>query len=96
MLRFYSKPINGSRVTVVGEYSEGVLNLAVACCSSNDNFMKKKGRLIAEGRFNKGLFIDSVPIKDDTSIATFIEQALRVSEEVATNNEVVPGRVYMK
>ena len=93
MLRSYSKPINDVRVTVVGEYSEGVLNMSVACCSKHDNFMKKKGAAIAEGRFNKGMYIRSVEASEET-VRNFLVEAQRVAEEVAVTHEVVSGRTY--
>ena len=45
---------SGVRVTVVGEYSTGILNLAVARCSEKDSFSRKIGREIAIERLNKG------------------------------------------
>ena len=54
MFRFYSNPMQSNRVSVVGQYDNNILSIAVARCSNKDNFIRKKGRMIAEGRLRKG------------------------------------------
>lgn len=47
-----------NRVTVVGEQREnGEFVFAAARCSNKDNFSRKRGRKIAEGRLAKGHII---------------------------------------
>ncbi len=42
------------RITVVGEYHDGLLKFAVARCSLKDRFVRKTGRLIAMERIVNG------------------------------------------
>jgi len=63
MLRFYSKPNNGSRATVVGNHSEGILTLGVSRCGKKDAFDKKKGVTIAESRINGGKHYMKIPME---------------------------------
>jgi hypothetical protein len=62
MFRFYSKD-NGPRVTIVGECSNDVLKIAAARCSRKDNFVRAKGRELAEKRLAEGKIFLSVPMK---------------------------------
>lgn len=75
MYRFYSNPNGNGRVTVVGEQNGNIVTLAAARCSKKDQFVKKKGRAIAEGRLAKG----------GKSIFGTVE----VTEERMTNDEFV-------
>lgn len=88
MYRYYSNPINGHRVTVVGEFKDGVLSLATSCCSKKDQFMRKKGRAIAEGRLAKSKLADKVEM-DSCSIKDFIDLAQATSLSVASTKIVV-------
>lgn len=84
---YYSSPDNdlGARVTVVGEYADGVLNLAVARCSNMDAFVKKTGREIATERLKKGEFVLS--FKSETmSFKRFFGVASAVAYAVAVFN----------
>lgn len=98
MFRFYSKPTETkSRVAVVGVHSDGVLSLAVSRCSSKDNFEKKKGRLIAEGRLNNGLKPDAkkntlyaqVPM-EQCDVKRFLEVAQQTAKTVDESKIVTP------
>lgn len=63
MFRFYSTSQQGKpRITVVATYdtTEKRLNIAVAKCSAKDQFIKAKGRMIAEGRLAKGKTYESL------------------------------------
>jgi len=89
MYRFYSNPQEGTeRVSVVGEHSEGVLKIAVSKCSKKDNFYRKKGRAIAEGRLNKGKLFTTINATS-MNVKTFVEIAKKVSAEVITTRVVV-------
>ena len=87
MYRFYSKPTSGTRVTVVGEHKDGMLNLATAVCSRKDNFVKRKGRAIAEGRFSKGKYTKSIPMNKCDG-KEFVKQASVISEEVSVTKQI--------
>jgi hypothetical protein len=86
MFRFYSNAGSG-RVSVVAEHSEGMLKIAVARCSHKDNFIRRKGRAIAEGRLEKGKLYSSIPMKE-CDIQTFIHHAKMVAEEVQQTKRV--------
>ena len=56
MYVFHSKPLpSGKRVTLAANYNEenSSLNIATSRCSPKDQFSKKLGRIIAEGRLEK-------------------------------------------
>lgn len=64
----YSHQFNGVTVAVIVPVKSEVC-LGVATCSSDDQFNKKLGRVISQGRAEKGLFsghIESVPLVLDT------------------------------
>lgn len=82
MYRYYSKPIQNHRVTVVGEHQGGVLKLASACCSNKDQFIKKKGRAIAEGRLHKNKLFDTVET-ESCDIKLFVALAENAARQVA-------------
>jgi hypothetical protein len=44
------------------EIAPGAITYAIARCSINDNFDKKKGRTIAEGRLNSPKHAETVPM----------------------------------
>ena len=91
MLRFYSNPqTNSTRVVVVGTHSEGMLNIAVARCSKKDNFIKKKGRMIAEGRLLKGKFFKTIPL-ETLSTTEFI----RIAQEQIIPEVVETKKVFL-
>lgn len=81
MFRFYSSPTNTRRVAVVGKHENGKLAIAVAVCSPKDNFRRKKGRMIAEGRLNAGKTYLEMQIANCTS-EQFIGIASSISNEV--------------
>lgn len=99
MFRFYSKltETSDSRVAVVGVHSDGVLSLAVSRCSSKDNFEKKRGRLIAEGRLNNGLkpnakkntLYAQIPM-DSCDVKGFLKVAQETVETVDKTKVVTP------
>lgn len=83
MFRFYSNPEETkNRVTVIGEHSEGMLNIAIAVCSKKDNFYRKKGRAIAEGRLKKGKFYAQFK-KDNCTTKEFIALAQEISAKAS-------------
>lgn len=88
MFRYYSKVDEAPvRVTVVGDYNGGVLQIAAARCGKKDRFERKKGRYIAEERLDKGKLFISIKMDECTS-ARFVEIARRVVEHVAETRVV--------
>lgn len=88
MFRFYSNPSEAkTRVSVVGEYSEGVLKIAVARCSEKDHFVRKKGRMIAEGRLAKGKTYEEIPLAE-CDIQEFVRVAKSISKEVTKTKQI--------
>lgn len=87
MYRFYSSPEQEVRVSVVGEFKNGILGLAVARCSKKDSFIRKKGRAIAEGRLNKGKLYKAIFMEECDS-PTFVEEAKKCVSEVIASKVV--------
>lgn len=88
MFRFYSSPQNKTRIVVVGEHSEGVLKVAVSRCSKKDQFVRKKGRFIAESRLSK----NRLYLKEDFDhfdAPMFLNMAKNIEQEMQTSKEVV-------
>jgi hypothetical protein len=82
VFRFYSNTEEGKpRITVVAEHSAGMLKVAVARCSNKDHFIRKKGRMIAEGRLAKDKLFTTVEM-ESCDIAAFVEVAKEVAREV--------------
>jgi hypothetical protein len=75
-------PFESTRVTVVGNYNEGILKIAVARNGKKDNFCRKTGRLIAVGRLLKEKLFVSLPIIDEMSNEIFIRTASLVARFV--------------
>lgn len=90
MFRFYSKAeeTGGVRVAIVGRHIDGKLQLAASRCSSKDNFSKKTGRAIAEGRLNKGKTYKELSVEDCT-IETFVSQAKEDSLLIANDPRIL-------
>ncbi len=89
MFRYYSKVKNNSkvRVTVVGVHQDGELKLATARCGAKDNFVKKFGRKIAEGRLEKGKLHTVVSMATCTG-KEFFDKAHEVAKEVMDSKVV--------
>lgn len=74
----------GIRVTVVGDYTDGVLKVAASRCSPEDHFARKIGRDIALDRLNKDKLITSIET-GDMSNNKFISIANAVADSVIEN-----------
>lgn len=81
---FHSNVDNDSRVrvTVVGEFVDGKLKLAVSRCSEKDHFVKKIGREIASKRLLNGDLITELDVKK-MSMGIFIEASETICDAVA-------------
>jgi hypothetical protein len=83
----YNSPFinqNKPRVTVVGEISENFLKIAVARCSSKDNFTRKKGKELAINRFNEGKYYMVIKLEKATT-RKFVSVARMVAANIITN-----------
>ena len=88
LYRFYSNS-KKNRVTVVGACNNGYLKIATARCSNKDQFVRRKGRAIAEGRLLKGKLFTSIPMVGDVcSTEIFIEHAKLVVDRVNQTKQV--------
>ena len=91
--RFYSSAKNPNRIAVIGEYENGVLNIAVSRCSKDDIFLRKRGRVIAEGRLHKGR-LHSIFHMEQPNTETFIEIATGIIRMVGIDKISVPKEPY--
>lgn len=92
MFRFYSKAdeTGGIRVAIVGQHVDGKLRLAASRCSSKDNFSKKTGRAIAEGRLNKGKIYKELEISaENCNIETFVSVAKNDAVSIANDPRIL-------
>lgn len=89
MFRCYSNvdPDSKIRVSVVAEHTEGVLKIAVSRCSAKDQFIKKKGRAIAEGRLLKGKLYKIIPMQE-CKVKDFMKVAEEVFKEVKKSGQI--------
>ena len=69
------------RVTVVGEFIDGKLRLAVSRCSEKDHFVKKVGREIASKRLLDGDLIAEINV-NKMSMGVFIEASETICDAV--------------
>jgi hypothetical protein len=95
LYRFYSKPKDTqNRVSVIGQFVDGNLQIAISRCSKRDNFIRKKGRLIAENRLKKGIIYKIIPYKESNDDPKekgnfFVTNAKQIAQEVANNPQLV-------
>lgn len=92
IFRFYSKPRASKGnviISVVATQNAGndILNIAVARCSKKDQFVKKKGRELAEKRLNANELYCKYRVKDCKG-KEFMQIAEKVAKEV-TNSIIV-------
>lgn len=88
MFIYYSDKNSKNRVSVVGTHENGLLKLGVARCGKKDNFCRKTGRTIAEGRLRKGNIFTKVPI-DTCRTEDFIRHAKAVVDNVEKDPRVI-------
>lgn len=87
--RFYGEP-GPNRVTVAGQFQNGVLRMAVSRSSSKDRFTRKRGAAIAEGRLAKGKVVAEIPMAECNGPA-FVRAAQEVISAVQNNPAIVHG-----
>ena len=89
MFRFYSKADETkNRVSVVGECTDGTLKIAVSRCSSKDNFVRKKGRELAETRLKTGNVYFQVQA-NTCDVREFLYLAKSIAKEVSESAETL-------
>lgn len=96
--RFYSKPdtFDGTRVSVIGHLDDlGNLRIATARCSKKDQFVRRKGRFIAEGRLAKGRLYTMLT-KPNCTTEDFIDLATKIAREVWYTKNVVKFQLSPK
>lgn len=89
IFRFYSNPTQGNRVSVVGQLVNQELAIAVARTGKHENFCRKKGRAIAEGRLAKGKLYATLKVGKDKMLSEeFITIAQEIAEQVIKTKKV--------
>jgi len=69
---------------------DGTLRVAFAFCSPKERqFNKKKGRLISEGRLDKGLFAEVAVHPEDTSVSLFRQITEAIWDDALLEYDVV-------
>lgn len=86
---------NKVRVTVIGEYSEGVLKLAVSRCSRKDRFVKKIGTARAVARLKRDKLYKVIDMQECKCV-DFINIAKQIAEEVRINKVVIVAQVIKR
>lgn len=85
MYYYHSKPEEGTnRITVAGQWNNGILDLAIAKCSKRDQFKKEMGRTISQSRLFKGKIYKSVLVDQFTG-KVFVEAARAVAKEAGNS-----------
>ena len=95
----FHSPIHtdGRRVTIVGILNEenGDFNVSASICSPTDNYSKKLGVEIAEGRALKGKCVKTLKTAEPISNKEFIEAiALPLSRNIDTLIDKIQRRPY--
>ena len=95
MYHFFSRQNSkhrNERVTLVGEFSNETLKIAAARCSKKDQFARKKGVKIAEGRLAKNRLVFSETMQD-CSPKKFIEISNSLVGHVLETKEVFRSNI---
>jgi len=85
VMYYYSDHESQNRIAIAGMVNaENELQLAVSRCSKKDNFNRKVGRNIAEGRLLKGKLFRTVGFSDDSpvTIKDFATEAKIIENEL--------------
>lgn len=93
MYRFYSKADETkNRVSIVGECVNGTLKIAAARCSSKDNFVRKKGRELAEQRLaNNQIYFQCKT--ESCDIKQFLYLAKSIAKEIEKTGETIKNAI---
>ena len=84
--RYYTPKSFTNRVTIVGKIKNNFLELSAARCSDKDNFSRKIGRIIAEGRLNKKKYCLRIKLNkkeiQEFKVSKFILYAKRIENKI--------------
>jgi hypothetical protein len=90
-LIYHSKSNSPVRVTVLAKIEGDTAKFGVSRCSHRDQFVRKTGRTIAEGRAERNPF-RQIPVPTGTLSEWFIHNAQEIEEEVALHPERINRR----
>jgi hypothetical protein len=106
---YHGKTIDGYRFTIAGRFQDlienptdkdvDVLMLGIALCGENDNFVKKLGRMKAEGRMKSKSIIGRTYFslyQETRPLNWFMEQKTKVFIEAAQLNSALKRVSLMK
>lgn len=79
--RFYSNPTLGHRMSIVGEFKDETLKIAIAVTNKNEVFVRKIGRAIAEGRLLKGKLHSTMSFPGKEKLTS--EEFVQIAEVIA-------------
>ena len=79
--RFYSNPTLGHRMSIVGEFQNETLKIAIAITNKNEVFIRKIGRAIAEGRLAKGKLYATLDFPGKEKLTS--EEFVTIAEVIA-------------
>jgi len=105
VLFYHGKTTDGRRFTVAGKFDgkdkDAHINIGIALCSEKDQFVKKLGRIKAEGRMNQkvshegsgrhSLYLYDF-YKTETVLNWFVGKELQAFLEVAKDMETIDSR----
>ncbi len=90
---FYHSPFTGNhqpRLTfcaLIDEARPEEIKVGVARCSKNDQFSKKKGRMIAEGRAAKVPFV--LFANPERTVSTFVQTCKAITEGLRESGDTI-------
>lgn len=91
-IQFYHSRHSKNRVTIAGHFEGTLLYLSAARCGNKDNFCRKTGRLISEGRLNKQKYLSIIDTSNRNSelnkTTIFVEEASKLAKEVNQNARI--------
>jgi hypothetical protein len=90
-LIYHSKATSPVRVTVLARIEGNTAKFGVSRCSRHDQFVKKTGRTIAEGRALRNPFRQT-PVPNESLSHWFIANAQEIEAEVIFN----PDRLHKR
>jgi len=68
VISFMHFELGGGRVTAAVEVADGAAKVGLAFCSPRDQFERRKGRLISEGRLAAGKHFCELPLVPDERV----------------------------
>ena len=84
MTYHYYTPPTKNRVSFAGTFNDGILEISAARCGNKENFNRKKGRRIAEGRLSKKILVSRQRLETCTTKA-FVECCKTIENAIISN-----------